>query len=264
MSEAIAAGLDELLGWLGSAGVECRPLDDALGRGFEVRVAGGSAIVIRERAGALVVEFGGWHEVFELDAPRFEPGEAEALVLDFVAAALFGELKIEVTERGDEVLGRSLWVRVEGSWRLYARRGRHWSLRRTSSRGLANAVPRPRSLLDRGPRGQPHAPWAGAGGFDWAMPNPDATSMVIDGELDLHDFPPREVAALVREYLAQCEARGIRDLRIVHGKGIGALRRTVHAILAEHPAVERWRLGGQGEGSWGATIVRLRASGRAR
>ena len=46
--------------------------------------------------------------------------------------------------------------------------------------------------------------------------------------------------------------------RIVHGKGIGALRRTVHAILAEHPDVERWRLGGQGEGSWGATIVRLR------
>ena len=55
-----------------------------------------------------------------------------------------------------------------------------------------------------------------------------------------------------------CHERGLRDLRIVHGKGKGVLRRTVHALLDRHPLVEDYRLGGHGEGSWGATIVRLR------
>ncbi|MCA9688991.1 MAG: Smr/MutS family protein [Myxococcales bacterium] len=83
-------------------------------------------------------------------------------------------------------------------------------------------------------------------------------ALAIDGELDLHNFSPKEVAPLVREYIEVCRERGIRDLRIVHGKGKGVLRRTVHALLDKHEAVESYRLGGQGEGSWGATIVRLR------
>jgi dsDNA-specific endonuclease/ATPase MutS2 len=48
----------------------------------------------------------------------------------------------------------------------------------------------------------------------------------------------------------------------VHGKGIGNLRRTVHALLQRHPAVADFRLGGMGEGSWGATIVTLRPPDR--
>ncbi|MBL8944858.1 MAG: Smr/MutS family protein [Myxococcales bacterium] len=81
--------------------------------------------------------------------------------------------------------------------------------------------------------------------------------MAIDGELDLHPFSPREVKPLVLEYIDACKQRGITELRIVHGKGIGALRRTVHALLADHPDVRAYRLGGMGEGSWGATIVDL-------
>ena len=46
--------------------------------------------------------------------------------------------------------------------------------------------------------------------------------------------------------------------RIIHGKGIGTLRETVHAILKKDPGVERFELAGQGEGSWGATIAWLR------
>ena len=53
----------------------------------------------------------------------------------------------------------------------------------------------------------------------------------IDGTLDLHMFSPRDVKDLVPDYLAECRERGILQVRIVHGKGTGALRRTVHAIL---------------------------------
>ncbi len=81
--------------------------------------------------------------------------------------------------------------------------------------------------------------------------------MPLDGELDLHSFKPKEVKPLVLETIEQCRARGILELRIVHGKGIGNLRRTVHALLDRHPAVASYRLGGHGAGSWGATVVDL-------
>jgi hypothetical protein len=253
--ERLRAGLDDLVGRLAAGQVECRNLEDPLGSAFELRVGGGEPIVIRDRAPELSVEFGGWIEIVDEAEDGLEEGEALALTLDFVAAALFGELRVELIEWRGEVLARALWVRVGDRWRSHALRWRRIFLRRTTSRMLVNAVARPRSLRGQGPTGQPHAPWAGA--FTWIVGG-DAKPLVIDGELDLHDFPPREVAAVVREYIEQCRIRGIRDLRIVHGKGIGALRRTVHALLAEHPDVETWRLGGHGEGSWGATIVRLR------
>lgn len=80
----------------------------------------------------------------------------------------------------------------------------------------------------------------------------------IDGVLDLHTFHPRDVKDLVPDYLAACRARGIFLVRIIHGKGIGNLRRTVHAILHEHPAVISYSLDHPQFGSWGATLVRLR------
>ncbi len=79
----------------------------------------------------------------------------------------------------------------------------------------------------------------------------------IDGVLDLHHFHPRDVRTLVPDYLDACQEEGILDVRLIHGKGTGTLRRSVHALLERHPAVESYRLGRQGEGAWGATVVRL-------
>lgn len=90
------------------------------------------------------------------------------------------------------------------------------------------------------------------------MTTDEPTEWPISDELDLHTFRPSDIGSLVPEYLAACRDQGYRQVRIVHGKGSGALRSGVHAILARHPLVASYRLGGDGAGGWGATLVVLR------
>ncbi len=80
----------------------------------------------------------------------------------------------------------------------------------------------------------------------------------INGVLDLHTFNPREVKDLLPEYLSECRRQGIFEARIIHGKGMGVLRETVHSILKRLPYVASFSLADGGAGGWGATVVVLR------
>jgi GrpB-like predicted nucleotidyltransferase (UPF0157 family) len=84
----------------------------------------------------------------------------------------------------------------------------------------------------------------------------------IDGTLDLHTFRPGEVAEILSEYLEVCAMRGIREVRVVHGKGIGVLRNTVEAVLTRSPRVARFATADESAGGWGATLVTLNIPGK--
>jgi DNA-nicking Smr family endonuclease len=81
----------------------------------------------------------------------------------------------------------------------------------------------------------------------------------IEDALDLHTFAPRDVASVVEEYLIEAAARGFREVRVIHGRGIGVQREIVRAVLGRHPLVEAFADAPPERGGWGATIVRLRA-----
>ena len=82
----------------------------------------------------------------------------------------------------------------------------------------------------------------------------------ITGELDLHSFRPNELGELVPHYLRLCQERGLLEVRVVHGKGTGQVRASVHAILGRMPEVASFSLATPPFGGHGATIVRLRPS----
>jgi len=79
----------------------------------------------------------------------------------------------------------------------------------------------------------------------------------ISDELDLHTFRPSELGELIPDYIGLCLQRDILRIRIIHGKGIGTLRETVHGLLRKDSRVLRFELAGQEEGGWGATIAWL-------
>lgn len=80
----------------------------------------------------------------------------------------------------------------------------------------------------------------------------------ITDVLDLHSFRPAEVPGVVREYLDAAYERGYRQLRIIHGRGIGVQRQTVRTLLGRDPRVEDFGDAPLEAGGWGATWVRLR------
>jgi len=79
----------------------------------------------------------------------------------------------------------------------------------------------------------------------------------IDGILDLHHFNPKELGDLIPDYIEACIEKGIYSIRIIHGKGKGVLRRTVHSLLEKNKAVVSFRLANDSS-SWGATLVELK------
>ena len=93
------------------------------------------------------------------------------------------------------------------------------------------------------------------------IPEEHPVEFPINGELDLHTFQPSQVRQVVEAYIDACLEKGILDLRIIHGKGRGVLRESVHGFLRNHAAVKSFSLASD-QSSWGATVVRLNKRAR--
>jgi dsDNA-specific endonuclease/ATPase MutS2 len=85
-----------------------------------------------------------------------------------------------------------------------------------------------------------------------------AVELPIEDVIDLHSFPPRDVPTVVQDYLEAAHAHGFREVRLIHGRGIGVQRERVRSVLSEHPLVEGFRDAPADRGGWGATIASLR------
>src|SRR5437868_6715103 len=91
-------------------------------------------------------------------------------------------------------------------------------------------------------------------------PFPEPVRLEIGDVFDLHTIPPREVRAVVEEYLREARRKGFRQVRIIHGKGVGAQRETVRSVLARTPFVEHFTDAPAEAGGWGATVAFLKTS----
>ena len=90
--------------------------------------------------------------------------------------------------------------------------------------------------------------------FDSDAPVP----LPVTGSLDLHAFHPRQIPEIVADYLDEAAARGFREVRLIHGKGIGFQRERVRQVLSAHPRVDWFEDAPVERGHWGATLVQLR------
>lgn len=93
--------------------------------------------------------------------------------------------------------------------------------------------------------------------FDPDNPFPEPVIIEFSDVLDLHSIPPRQVRAVVEDYLEEARRRRVRGIRIIHGKGIGVQRETVRSILSRTPWVIDFRDAPAEAGGWGATVVTL-------
>ncbi|HEY6804496.1 MAG TPA: Smr/MutS family protein [Pyrinomonadaceae bacterium] len=93
--------------------------------------------------------------------------------------------------------------------------------------------------------------------LDLYEPFSEAVEIEITDVFDLHTIRPKEVKAVVKEYLYQAHEKGFKSVRIIHGKGIGVQREIVRSILAETEFVADWTDAPETAGGWGATIVRF-------
>jgi DNA-nicking Smr family endonuclease len=88
----------------------------------------------------------------------------------------------------------------------------------------------------------------------------DPVRIPIGPELDLHAFAPRDVASVVEEYINAAHAAGLRDVRLVHGRGTGVQRGIVQQALERHPLVESFS--DDTRAHLGATIAMIRVATR--
>jgi dsDNA-specific endonuclease/ATPase MutS2 len=83
----------------------------------------------------------------------------------------------------------------------------------------------------------------------------------ITAELDLHTFSPKDIVEVTKSYLEEARRANFAQVRIIHGKGKGVQRESVHAILKKHPFVQSFQLAPPERGGWGATLVWINLGG---
>jgi len=86
---------------------------------------------------------------------------------------------------------------------------------------------------------------------------PEDVTLPIEDAIDLHAFAPKDVRDVVASYLEAASESGFAEVRIIHGRGIGAQRESVRALLSRHPLVASYGDAPPERGGWGATVVRL-------
>ena len=109
--------------------------------------------------------------------------------------------------------------------------------------------------------GRPSEEGSGAPGdrdVDEDAKGDEPVEMPIEDAIDLHTFAPRDIASVVEEYLFEAQARGFRDVRVIHGRGKGVQRQVVRGVLSRHPAVTSFGDAPATRGGWGATLVYLK------
>ncbi len=86
---------------------------------------------------------------------------------------------------------------------------------------------------------------------------PEEIELPLEDHLDLHYFRPKDVRSVVESYLEQALEAGFREVRLIHGRGIGVQREIVRTLLEKHPRVDGFIDAPPERGGWGATVVRL-------
>ena len=89
---------------------------------------------------------------------------------------------------------------------------------------------------------------------------PEPVEIEITDVFDLHSIPPKQVNAIIKEYLFQAQNKGFRYVRIIHGKGLGVQREATRKILAKTDFVKSFSDAPPEAGGWGATIVELKSN----
>ena len=89
----------------------------------------------------------------------------------------------------------------------------------------------------------------------------DPIEVPIEDSIDLHPFQPREIRDVALEYLVAARQQGFREVRLIHGRGIGVQREIIRSLLTTLPWVVAFQDADPAGGGWGSTIVVMQPAG---
>ena len=95
-----------------------------------------------------------------------------------------------------------------------------------------------------------------------AFAESDAVELAVNDTIDLHTFAPRDVKKVVEAWLDEVEARGLTEVRIIHGRGVGVQRQIVRKLLERDARVVEFGDAPAEAGGWGATLAKLQTMDR--